>query len=111
MSDLIVLGGINFKNKEKLLVFPDYALPKLFLAKEIFNLNSKDYKKIQNKIIKPNSLIEISWRAGTIAAASILKKELEKQGQKISYQELDRKLWLYSKTIDFPAPRVLTRFY
>jgi uncharacterized protein YbcI len=112
LSDLIVLKGVNFKNKEKLLIFADYALPKLFLAKEILILNSKDKEKIiQGQVIKQNSLTEISWRAGTIVSVSILKKELEKQGLKISYQELDRKLWLYSKTIDFPFSRVLTRFY
>lgn len=108
ISDLINLGSFNFKNKEKLLVFADSALPKVFIAEKILILKSQTENQIlKGKIFRPNSLSELSWRAGTVVCAHELKKIIPK----FSYQKIDRWLWLYSKRINHPFPRVLTRFY
>lgn len=108
ISDLINLTSFKFKNKEKLLVFADSALPKVFMAEKILILKPKIKSQIlKGKIFKPNSLSEVSWRAGTVVCASELKKFMPQ----ISYQKIDRWLWLYSKRINHPFPKVLNRFY
>lgn len=108
ISDLIDLAGFKFKNKEKLLIFADASLPKVFIAEKVLVLKPKIENQIlKGKIFKPNSLMEISWRAATVVCASELKKIMPH----FSYQKIDRLLWLYSKKINYPMPKVLSRFY
>lgn len=110
ISDLISLAGYNFKNKDKLLIFPDYGLPALFINKKIFELDKKYLNQILNKkIVKHNSNLEIALRSGTIIVGSIIKDNFKK----ISYNEIDRNLWiLYEKNKNNLIHHLtLTRFY
>lgn len=110
ISDLISLGGFRFKNKEKLLIFPDYGLPALFINKKIFNLDKKYLNKILNqKLIKHNSNLEIALRSATIVVGEIIKHNFKN----MPYNEIDRRLWiLYEKNKnELTHHLTLTRFY
>ena len=109
ISDLSMLGGIPFKNIDKLLVYADYKLPQVLIHYGILKLPPKIIIRIQNKETIPHkSQEEIIIRAGTIVSASYIKKATN-----LSYPEIDYKLWLASKTLtnSLPHHRTLTRFY
>ncbi|MCS6789136.1 MAG: queuosine salvage family protein [Patescibacteria group bacterium] len=110
ISDLISLAGFEFKNQNKLLIFPDYGLPALFIYKNIIELDKKYLNKILNKkIIKKNSDLEIALRSATVVVGSLIKENFKD----LFYNQIDRLLWIFyernkNKIIHH---RTLTRFY
>jgi len=110
ISDLHALAGIKFKNLDKLLVYADYKLPQVLIHYGILKPNQNLLSKIKKRaLLMHNSEEEIALRAGTVAAAEVLKK-----ATKLSYSELDFRLWLLSRKLSKTSPPyhlTLNRFY
>ncbi|PIR89122.1 MAG: hypothetical protein COU07_02740 [Candidatus Harrisonbacteria bacterium CG10_big_fil_rev_8_21_14_0_10_40_38] len=109
ISDLEAFCGMNLKDREDLLIYPDHKLPQLFINYGMLIPRSDLLQKLKDKeVLGYGSEEEAALRAGAIICAS---KIAESTG--ISYPDLDYRLWVYSKEMNPKVPhhRTISRFY
>jgi hypothetical protein len=110
IDDAERLGGARFKGREKLLVYADYRIPQTLIYFGMIRLSPKlEHILRSNTPIPSGSSAEIAIRAASVAASEILQR-----ATRLSYPELDFRLWRLSKTLPktaIPHHRTPGRFY